>query len=80
MKDPEKHTVAVLATILIALLLLICLEIFVVPVDWIRTHQAIHSLLFLTCPQPLLLWRGKNVNGSAQIRALLAGTGVIQKM
>ena len=56
MRDPKKHTVAVLATILIALLLLIGLEIFV-PVDWIRTHQIIHSLIFLTCLQPLLLWR-----------------------
>jgi hypothetical protein len=57
MRDPKKHTVAVLATILLALLILICLEKFVVPVDWTRTHDAIHALIVLTCLQPLLLWR-----------------------
>ncbi len=57
MRDPKKYTVPVLATTLLALVLLICLETFVVPVDWIGTHRAIHSLIVLTCLQPLLLWR-----------------------
>ena len=55
MKDPKKHTPAVLATILLALLILIGLEKFV-PIDWTRTHDAIHALILLTCLQPLLLW------------------------
>ncbi len=57
MRDPKKYTVAVLATILLALVLLICLEALVVPVDWIGTHRALHALIVLTCLQPLLLWR-----------------------
>jgi hypothetical protein len=57
MRDPKKHTPAVLATILLALLLLIYLENFVVPADWTRTHDTIHALIVLTCLQPLLLWR-----------------------
>jgi hypothetical protein len=56
MRDPKKYTVPVLAAIFLALVLLICLETFVVPVDWIGTHHAIHSLIVLTCLQPILLW------------------------
>lgn len=57
MRIRKKRSVAVAIVVAsLALALLIFLENFVVPVDWIQTHETIHALIVLTCLQPVLVW------------------------
>jgi hypothetical protein len=57
MRIRKKRSVAVaIVAASLALALLIYVENFVVPVNWIQTHETIHSLIVLTCLQPVLVW------------------------
>jgi hypothetical protein len=57
MRIRKKRSVAVaIVAASLALALLIYVENFVVAVNWIQTHETIHSLIVLTCLQPVLVW------------------------